>query len=242
MYSLLSSPDVWVLLASGMYIFGYLIIHQVSLRLMTLLGSIFYVVYYAIVDEAPLWGAIYGSLLMITTNLIGLAALYFRNAQLSLPRGSVDLYPLFAPIQPGDFRALMRLGERVTIKQEQMISREGEEIDKLYFITRGTAQVIKRKTAFPVPGPIFVGEVAYLLESTSAATTIVPAETEMIIWDVPALRKAIKRKPRLKLALDAVISKDLATKVTYGVAPVDLGGFQMPEGPANTPAPQVQSA
>lgn len=238
------SPDIWVALAGALYTIGYLIINQVMLRLVMMVGSFFYIAYYATVSDAPLWGAIWGSILMISTNIIGLCALYLRNTQAFMPKSAGDLYSLFEPIRPGDFRALMRLGKRKVIFKETIISREGEPIDELFFIISGTAQVLKRRNAFPVPGPVFVGEVAYLLEANSAATTIVPAGTEMIVWDVAKLRKAISRKPRLKLALDAVISKDLAMKVTYSVAPSDMGAVQanVKEPAFETPAPFEQTA
>ncbi len=231
------SPDVWVAIAGALYTIGYLIINQVMLRLVMMVGSFCYIAYYATVGDAPLWGAIYGSILMIGTNIIGLCALYLRNANMFMPKSAEDLYSLFTPIRPGDFRSLMRLGQRQVLFKETIISREGEPIEKLYFIISGTAQVLKRQSAFPMPGPVFVGEVAYLLEANSAATTIVPAGTEMVVWDVAKLRRAIQRKPRLKLALDAVISKDLAMKVSYSVAPADMGGMH-----ANLKAPTITSA
>ena len=84
-------------------------------------------------------------------------------------------------------------------------------------------------------GPVFVGEVAYLLNANSVATTIVPMGTEIIRWDVATLEKAIRRKPRIKLALDTVISKDLATKVSFSVAPADLPGVQLQTEPKTAP-------
>jgi hypothetical protein len=38
-------------------------------------------------------------------------------------------------------------------------------------------------------------------------------------WNVNDLAKAAARKPQIKLALDAVISQDLARKVALAVAP-----------------------
>lgn len=242
MLAAMTVPEVWVFLASASFIFGYLIIHQVVLRLMMMAGSAFYIVYYFLVGDAPLWGAIYGSILMICTNIIGLCTLYLRNANISVPKASEDIYHLFFPIQPGDFRALMRLGKRSVLQEERIITREDQPLDFLYFVIRGTAQVVKRQSAFPVPSPVFAGEVAYLLESRSSATMILPAGAEIIEWHVPTLRKAMQRKPRIKLALDAVISRDLATKVSLSVAPEDLGAISLRAKPALVPATLQETA
>ncbi len=232
MLETIAMPEVWVFLASGSFILGYLIINQAALRLMMMAGSAFYIVYYFLAGDTPLWGAIYGSILMICANIIGLSALYLRNANIAVPKASEDIFHLFFPVQPGDFRALMRLGRRSVLLEERIITQEDQPLDTLYFIIRGTAQVVKRQSAFPVPGPVFAGEVAYLLETRSSATMILPAGSEIIEWHVPTLRKAMKRKPRIKLALDAVISRDLANKVSLSVAPKDLGAISVRAKPA----------
>jgi len=237
------TPAVYVTAASALFILGYLIINQVMLRLVMMAGNVSYIAYYATAADTPLWGAIYGTILMIVANIIGLSALYFRNASFSVPGKHADIYEFFAPVRPGDFRALMRLGTRTTTTEEVVLSREGEPIDHLYYVLRGTARVIKGQVAFGMPGPTFTGEVAYLLHRTSVATTIVPAGTELIMWNTEDLRQATRRKPRIKLALDAVISRDLAMKVSYAVAPPDLAAIDvepMQKGPVHAPAPLHQ--
>ena len=213
------TPSFWVALAGGLFTLGYLIIHQVRLRLVMLAGSFCYIVYYATAADEPLWGAIYGSILMITANLIGLAALLWRNAMWSLPRGHKDIFPLFGPMRLGDFRALMALGERYRAQDKHQITTENAPLDNLYFMASGKVQVTKFGSTFHMEGPLFAGEVAYLLNGDSSATTIVLEGAEIIRWDRQTLDKAIAKSRRIKLALDAMISKDLATKVSFAVAP-----------------------
>lgn len=231
------TPTFYIVAASTLFIIGYLIINQVILRLVMMAGNISYIAYYATAADTPLWGAIYGTILMIAANIIGLTALYMRNASFSVPGKHADIFELFAPVRPGDFRALMRLGHRRILTEETILSREGLPIDHLYYIIKGTAHVVKGKSAFPMPAPVFTGEVAYLLGRDSVATTIVPAGAEIISWSTEDLRLATKRKPRIKLALDAIISRDLATKVSFAVAPPsDAVKPVTQKGPVNTPA------
>lgn len=235
------TPTFYIIAASTLFIVGYLIINQVFLRLVMMLGNIAYIGYYATAADTPLWGAIYGSILMVVANIIGLTALYMRNAAFSIPGKHADIYDLFAPARPGDFRALMRLGNRRILTEETILSREGLPIDHLYYIIKGTARVIKGKAAFPMPGPVFTGEVAYLLNRDSVATTIVPAGSEIIAWNTENLRRKMKRKPRIKLALDAIISRDLAIKVSYAVAPPSNAVEPVTQkGPVHAPAPMHQ--
>ena len=216
------TPAFWIALAGALFTLGYLIINQVILRLVMLLGSLCYIVYYATAAADPLWGAIYGSVLMIAANLIGLFALLWRNAMWSLPQAHRDIFTLFTPMRPGDFRTLMRLGQRYRAEQPFQVTREGEPLDKLYFLISGKVHVEKIGASFHMPAPLFMGEVAYLLKGPSAATTSVLEGAELICWDVDVLNKAISKSPRIKLALDAMISQDLARKVAMAVAPAHI--------------------
>lgn len=219
MFTDLMTPSVWITLAGALFTLGYLIINQVTLRLVMLLGSLCYIAYYATAADEPLWGAIYGSILMIAANLIGLFALLWRNAPWSLPRAHKDIFPLFGPMRPGDFRTLMKLGQRYKVTEQHQVTREGEPLDKLYFLASGQIQVAKIRSCFHMQGPLFAGEVAYLLNGNSYATTVVLEGADIVCWDRDVLDKAIAKSPRIKLALDAMISKDLANKVALAVAP-----------------------
>ncbi len=213
------TPTVLVTLAGGLYTLGYLIINQMMLRILVFAGSVAYLGYYWTAAETPLWDAIYTTAILMTANVIGMIGLFLRNANFSVPRAFADIYPHFKPLRPGDFRALMRLCKRKTLAADSTLSREGVPQDKVYFIIHGIPTVTKMGTTFPLAERIFVGEVAYLTGRGSAATTRVPAGSEILEWNVNDLAKAAARKPQIKLALDAVISQDLARKVALAVAP-----------------------
>ncbi|WP_375281733.1 hypothetical protein [Pseudooctadecabacter sp.] len=52
------TPGVLIICAGGAFTLGYLIINQMALRGLMLIGSAFYVAYYATAAATPLWGAI----------------------------------------------------------------------------------------------------------------------------------------------------------------------------------------
>lgn len=213
------TPPVLVILAGSLQALGYIIINQWGLRLLVMLGSVVYIAYYAVAAETPLWDAMFVTLVLMAANGIGMLGLWLRNARFSVPRQFADIYPDFAPLLPGDFRKLMRLSNRRHLTKQTTLSREGATMDKVYYVITGLPVVTKMGATFPMAERIFVGEVAYLTGKGSAATTTVPAGTELLEWNVKALQRAAKRKPQVKLALDAVISRDLARKVALAVAP-----------------------
>lgn len=214
------TPDVVVFLAGAAYVLGYLIINQVGLRLMILLGTCFYTWYYFIASDEPLWSAVYLSVMIGVANLIGLLGLYLRRSRLLVPRAFQDLYGHFGDLPPGDFRDLMARCKRRRTENREVVTREGAPVEHLIYVISGGIDVEKKGDRFPLPSGIFIGEVAFLTGQGASATTWVEAGAEILEWDVADLKARSRRKPRFRLALEAMISKDLAAKVAHAVAPM----------------------
>ena len=217
---ILASPEILVWIAGALYAFGYLVINQVILRILVLIGTGFYTWYYFVVSDDPLWEAIIISLVIGAANIIGLSSLTLRNSRFAVPSKHRDIYnQRFKNMPPGDFRQLMKFARREVTQSERTITTEGATVNELYFVVSGNLTIEKRCETFTMPAGLFVGEIAYLTKQKGSATTKVPAGPEVLIWDFAVLKKHGARKPRFKLALEAMISKDLAVKVAFAVAP-----------------------
>lgn len=218
----ISLPDILVLGAGISFVLAFLIINQVILRIILLIGTVLYIWYYAVAAEAPLWMAIWVSIANLGANVIGLAMLLGAKSRLALPSNLSDIYdrcPIFQDLPPGDFRVLMRTARRYVTEADLTLTREHQRGEKLFFVVDGIARVEKLGKTFEMPGQFFVGEVAYLLNRNSAATTVLKAGSEVIEWEFAKLRAGSLKKTRFKLALEALISRDLAQKVSLAVAP-----------------------
>lgn len=212
------TPNVLVSLASGCHALGYLIIHQMRLRIFMLIGSVFYLAYYATAAADPLWSAMYTTAGLTMANAVGMAMLTLRRFRVSLPAAHVDIYDQFSIANPGDFRQVMKSAERTTLAEDTVVTREGQPVTHLVYVIHGHTNVTKKDTAFELPQGVFIGEVAYLLDQPSAATCTVAAGSEVVLWDLEVMRQTTIHNPRFKLALDAMLSRDLANKVAHAVA------------------------
>jgi len=213
------TPGHIAYIAGGLFVLAYLIINQVVLRLFVLLGTVFYIWYYFVAAETPLWEAIQLSLVMGAANLIGLMSLLARRSKLSIPAAHRDIYPRFSDLPPGDFRDLMKLAHRRVLTEEEQISEEGAPPRHLTYVISGGMRVSKMGDQFLMPSGVFVGEAAYFNKTHSAASTWAKEGSELLQWNVDILRKKAARNDRFRLALEAMISKDLAAKVAFAVAP-----------------------
>ncbi len=222
MFDFVFSPEFLVYAAGAFYVLGLLIINQVTLRLLVLAGTGLYIVYYATVAASPLWEAIYISLLIGGANLIGLANLLARQSHLALPHAHKDIYGHFPGLPPGDFRTLMRYAQRSVAEEDLPLTNENAPLTRLYYVIDGETTVTKKGDRFRVPSGVFVGEVAYLTAGRASATTRLKAGSEYLEWSTLDLRNASARSARFKLALESVLSIDLAQKVSRSVAPYEV--------------------
>lgn len=211
-------------------------INQVVLRLWIMAGTMFYLLYYFTASEEPLWGAIYMSLAIAASNLYGLAALFWQRSRYAVPRAHADVYDAhFAHVPPGDFRAIMACADRYVTEGEETLVTHGAPADRVVFLLSGHAVVDKEGERFHMPAGWFFGEVSYVLGQPAAATAVVPRGTELISWPVTRLHR-LARRPRLRLAFEAAVSRDVARKVSVAVAPARLRLPPQPAPHAQTPA------
>lgn len=240
MIASISTPELLAYIAGGFYVLGLLIINQITLRLMVLAGTGFYILYYFTIASEPLWEAIYISILIGSANIFGLVSLLARNSQLAIPRAHKDIYDHFPGLPPGDFRTLVRLAKRGVAEEEIKLTTQNAPLTKLYYIIDGETAVSKNDDNFRVPGGTFVGEVAYLMGRRASASTRLLKGAEYLEWSTHDLRKASSRSARFKLALDSVLSMDLAQKVSRSVAPFEAA-WRPELAPTRATLPQVPS-
>lgn len=212
--------DYLVLVAGGVFVLAYLIINQIILRCTMLIGTTLYGWYYSVVAEEPLWTAICTSIAMATANIWGLAFLLFRKSHFSIPSEFRDLYGRFDVLPPGDFGSLARLGSRRRLVAPVQATLEHEPVETLFYVVEGTVIIEKSGESFTLQGGIFLGEVAFLTGTPASATARIGAGSEIIEWSVERLRRKSETNVRLKLAVDAAISHDLARKVARAGAPI----------------------
>lgn len=226
----------WLLACATLaYILGFLFRDQALLRALLLLGSAFYIAYYYMRPE-PLWGAIAASLAINAANLFGLLRLLYSRHFTLLPAASRPVFEAMRGLQPGEFRALMRLGEAVETTRPLRLTAEGVTPDFLWFVTRGDAAAEKSGRRFALPPMAFIGEISFVLKEPASATVTLEAGGAAIRWRRERLSAALCRSPQLERALEALIARDMARKVANGVH-IGAGVREFAAREAGAPAP-----
>ncbi|MEM9138474.1 MAG: hypothetical protein AAGB15_01465 [Pseudomonadota bacterium] len=229
-----------VYLATAMQALGLLFRQQILLRVLVLLGSVFFVLFYYFHTAEPLWDAIIGSSLIGAANAIGLMALIYSRVPLGMNERERDFYDAIGRIEPGLFRKLLAIGHLCDTAERVEMTQEGRHPEKLFFVLKGRIDIQKGATSFRIGERVFVGEIAHQLGLPASATATLPEGGIFIEWDSKKLKALSERRPRLGQAIDALISRDMAAKVSTGVQPTDLS--VLPEAPVRMLRESVSAA
>lgn len=196
-----------------LYLVCFLFRNQIMLRCFAVAGDVAYTAYYYGVSSQPLWEAMFWSSTNIAVNCVMLFILYTESRQGSLGDNELKLYRSLNALTPGEFRRLAALGKWKTATEEMVLTTEGQDLSRLYYILEGEVDIEKSGRKIEVKPELFIGEIAYLLQKPASATVKLKTGSLFIEWEHAVLKKAFAKQESLKHALGALLSSDLAGKV-----------------------------
>ncbi len=204
------------------YVLGFLFKSQITLRMLVLVASLFYIAYYYYHPAEPLWGAIWGSVLIIVANLIGLSRLLYSRLPIGIPADQWPIFKALEGLEPGEFRQLMSLGGMKFADRDVELTAEDTEVDCLYFAITGNVTGDKGGHKFRMYAGEFIGEVSFMLGGMATATVSIEKGGVYYEWRKDRLRKVLESQPRLSQAFEALIGRDMAKKVASGYRSEEL--------------------
>ena len=196
---------------------GYLARDELWLRLLLLTGTLFNVLYYMVLGDRPMWDPIITNALLALVNLGVIAVVIVERSTIGMRRRDAELYADFQFLTPGQFRSLLRRGERRTAEIAEVILVEGAPVERLYFLAGGSVEADKGGARFDLDSVAFVGEIGFLTDRPASATIRLKPGAEYLVWHIAALRRLFKRAPALRNGLMAHLNQDLASKLTASV-------------------------
>jgi CRP-like cAMP-binding protein len=218
---LFPGPVVFVYLAMIAYTAGLLFRNEFFLRVLVMCGATCDTTYYYFYPEEPLWDAMLGSTLIFSATFFGLIRLLVDQAP-SLVGSHHDAFNCFQGMMPGDFRRLMRFGNRHRAEEPVQMTEAGRKPPHLYLIVSGKARVTKGSASFEVAGPTFIGEIAFMTDEPASATVEALPGAHYVMWRTSDLRKLLEKQERLATAFSATMARDMAHKVAASAQHNDL--------------------
>jgi hypothetical protein len=216
-------PSWLIYIGAALLLLAYAIRDELRLRIMIVVSTFVYIAYYYLVRGGPLWEAIVTSALMVGINLWVLAQILLERTTLRLSEDEKRLFDAFDTLNPGQFRRVLSLANWRTASDPDgtPLTREDEPSGALFYIFDGVISVEKRVRQFRLPEGNFVGEVGFILNRPTTATTVAPQGVRYVEWDASTLRSLSSKRPNLGNALNALLTRDLAKKLSGSYRPDD---------------------
>jgi hypothetical protein len=195
------------------YVIGFLIRDQLMLRLLLQVGSALYIAYYYLAPETPLWDAIAWTVVMFAANAYTISRILADRRTSTFDDDDLVVFSALRNIGPGDFRRLMARAHKESAVLDTDLTEEGTVPRDLWFLISGSAEVSKGDMKRTIAAPLFIGEIAYLLNQPASATVTLTKGSRYARWPSDDLRGLTNKHDALAAALESALSRDLAVKV-----------------------------
>lgn len=195
---------------------GFAVRDELLLRVLVVCGFICDAAYYFFRAD-PILPSVLSNIALLTINVILIAAIASERTTWRMSDDDRQTFAHFPTLSPGQFRRLKKMLSAEIAAPGAVLAREGAPVDDLMLVFAGTITITKRGESFPIAGPAFVGEIAFLTGNPSSADVTLPEGGTVVRIDSVALRKRMARSPAFNNALVALFGAELARKVADSV-------------------------
>jgi Cyclic nucleotide-binding domain len=203
-------------LGAFLYLICFLFRDQILLRSFAILGDFAYTAFYFTAADKPLWSAIAWIVPNIGINIIMIFLILRDRQMMPLSDDEMSLFQNLRGLNPGQFRRLIRLGKWQRVETDTILTEEGKDLDRLYYVLAGDVEVDKGGRLIKVEPAVFIGELAYLRKKPATATVRAKAGAVFVSWPHAALENVTRKDEGLAAVLGNLLSNDLAEKVARG--------------------------
>jgi cAMP-binding proteins - catabolite gene activator and regulatory subunit of cAMP-dependent protein kinases len=202
-------------IASILTAVAYLVKDILWLRFLTVLACICGIVFNYFVPATPLWVVIYWNLLFMAINIVQIGIIFKERREVDFTEEEKELYEtLFKNFAPFEFMKLLRVGQWLEAKKDQVLAVEEKKLDEVMLIYNGLVSVeTGGQTVAQLRDGNFIGEISFLRGGAATATVRALEPTRYLSWSKQDLSQLLNRNPSMRFAMQTVISADLTGKL-----------------------------
>ena len=198
-------------LAFGLIAFSFLVKDILYLRLLSILASLFSVLYNFYIPIEPMWLPIGWNIVFVVVNLYHISVIIYEKRPVHMDDKNSELYEtLFKDLTPVEYLKISKAAIWKKFKPEEFLTRQTHLVPDLVLIYNGTVDVlVDGKKVAQLKDGQFVGEMSFLTEKSATADCIVKHDTECILWKQPEFKELLKRNPSLYYTIQGLLSNQL---------------------------------
>ena len=121
--------------------------------------------------------------------------------------------PLFAELDAAEVADVMSLLRTQVAQSGEVIARQGELAQSMYFIAAGQVEIDLKKESIRLGSGQFFGEVAVLRQGRRSATVTALTRTNLLVLDAQDLHALMQRDPRIAARVKAMVERRVGSEV-----------------------------
>jgi CRP-like cAMP-binding protein len=215
-----------IMLGLILKIVGFLIRDELVLRVLVASGIACDALFYLLRPE-PILLSVFANVTLVTINAALIVLIAVERTTWRMGEQDRTLFRHFETLTPGQFRRLRKTMMRSTEEAGTELTWEGAPVEHLMLVFSDRILITKDGASFPIAGPAFVGEIAFLTGNPSSAGVSLPDGGTVVRLNIAELKRQMARKPALSNAVVALFGRELARKVADSV-PMDRAARTRP--------------
>ena len=202
-------------LAFGLIAFSFLVKDILYLRILSILASLFSVLYNFYIPVEPMWLAINWNIIFVLVNIYHIAVIIYEKRPVKMSSKEKELYEtMFRGLSPVEFLKITKIAQWKKFKSPLPIIQQGKPVNDLILIYNGMVDILvnDNKVAELKDGQ-FVGEMSFLTEKPATATCKVTHNTECLVWPQKDFKDLLKRNPSLYFTIQSLLSEQVSNNL-----------------------------
>ena len=202
-------------LAFGLIAFSFLVKDILYLRILSILASLFSVLYNFYIPLEPMWLPIGWNIIFVLVNLYHIAVIIYEKRPVKMSSKEKELHEtMFRGLTPVEFLKITKIAQWKEYKTPLPIITQGKPVKDLILIYNGLVDILvnDNKVAELKDGQ-FVGEMSFLTEKPATATCKVAHTTECLVWPQKDFKDLLKRNPSLYFTIQSLLSEQVSNNL-----------------------------
>lgn len=175
---------------------------------------------YFLLQPTVLWPPILWASVFTVINLYQISRIYLERRPVVLSQDEQRLYDLaFRSLRPREFLSLTLVGEWKDAAVGDKVLTEGEPVSRLCISIAGNAEVSKQgKPVGILEAGHIIGTAIVMAGAPSPVDATFTQPARYMAWPLASLRTFMDKRPDLRIALQGLVSRDLAGKLERSLA------------------------
>ncbi len=158
---------------------------------------------------------VFWEVVFVTVNLVQLLLLELQNRRARFNKDEEQFIAAVIPnVEKAHARRLLRQADHIDLEPDDVLTIEGEPVDRLLFVLDGSVRIERGGAMVGVCGRNdFVGEMAFMSGNGATATAIVTHPSRALAFDRDVLKKALGRDESLRHEMSTSFNRNLVDKL-----------------------------